>query len=459
MRGKPPGFGFAGLEHVGIDGRAWRSLQSACYHPEMTADRIELRPTHLTLEGDAVAVHAEREVRVAGAFGGETIRATITARSRHHARDFAELSEIVTPHPKRRTPPCPRHASVEGRCGGCPLMALSIRAQREQKREMLAALGLEVQEVIGGDGLGYRWSSKRVAFEEDGKLALGSWAKGTHVGASMEGCLVDHPGLSAAADELAREANALGVVAYDEGSGRGDLRYVWLKTDGERILVTLVTAREESAAAALAERLQVPTGVAWSVHGEGGNAMRGVEARVLRGEGSVRPTVGGEVIEVGPLGFLQPNPDVIARAQDRLLTDAQGEPLSGALAWDLYAGSGATARRLRARFETVRAAESHAESAAALGVAPQTAEAFLTSQTDAPDLVIANPPRRGLGEEVCAALDRLGCRRVHIMACGPVGLARDLERLRAAGFTLSSLAAFDSLPQTPHVELVARLIR
>ena len=56
MRGKPPGFGFAGLEHVWIDGRAWRSLQSACYHPEMTADRIELRPTHLTLEGDAVAV-------------------------------------------------------------------------------------------------------------------------------------------------------------------------------------------------------------------------------------------------------------------------------------------------------------------------------------------------------------------------------------------------------------------
>lgn len=458
MRGKPPGLVVARVEHVGIDVPAWRSLQFACYHPAMSADPLlTLRPTHLTLEAEALAQHEGREVRVPGAFGGETVEAKIVARSRHHARDFAALTRVVTPHPKRRPPPCPRHEEREGRCGGCPLMPLSIRAQREQKRLMLAALGLDVQEVVGGDALGYRWSSKRVAFAEDDRLALGSWAKGSHVGASMEGCLVDHPKLTAAADELVVQANALGVTPYDERAKTGDLRYVWLKTDGERVLVTLITAAEESAAESLARALTLPTGVAWSVQGEVGNAMRGEGARLLRGEGLVRTDAFGAAIEVGPLGFLQPNPRVIALAQERLLTDASGAPISGRLAWDLYAGAGATTRKLEARFDVVRACESHPESAAALGVAPQAARDFLAAQTEAPDLVIANPPRKGLGEAVVDALARLRPRRLHLMECGPAGLARDLEQLRAAGFTLTSLAAFDSLPQTPHVELVARL--
>src|SRR5690606_28120320 len=97
-----------------------------------------------------------------------------------------------------------------------------------------------------------------------------------------------------AAGELEREASALGVVPFDEARGEGDLRYAWLKTDGERVLVTLVTASEESEAArALPARLSRAHGVAWSVQPARGNAMRGSAPRALRGAPSLSVSIAG----------------------------------------------------------------------------------------------------------------------------------------------------------------------
>ncbi|HJL16574.1 MAG TPA: hypothetical protein RMH99_13005, partial [Sandaracinaceae bacterium LLY-WYZ-13_1] len=350
--------------------------------------------------------------------------------------------------------PCPRHEAREDRCGGCPLMALEEPAQRAQKRAMLAALGLEVDDVVAGPALGYRASSKRVAFARGGRLHLGSWARGSHEGADMTGCLVDHPRITAAADELAEAANALGVAPYDERRGDGDLRYAWLKTDGERVLLTLITSSTRSLAPRLAERLRRPDGVAWSVQPSTGNAIRGGAPAVLRGPAEL--TVEGR--RVGPLGFSQPHPAMIARAYRDLCTGPDGRPLRGARAWDLYAGSGAITARLRETFAAVEPCERYPESAAALGVAPRSVDAFLDARPAPPDLVVANPPRKGLGR-VAARLAAVAAPRLHLMSCGPEGLARDLRALREGGWALEDLRAYDTLPQTPHVELVAKLTR
>jgi tRNA/tmRNA/rRNA uracil-C5-methylase (TrmA/RlmC/RlmD family) len=102
--------------------------------------------------------------------------------------------------------------------------------------------------------------------------------------------------------------------------------------------------------------------------------------------------------------------------------------------------------------------ESHPEAARSLDVNPETAEAFLVRQTGAVDGVIANPPRKGLGAAVTSELLRLRPARIHVMACGPGGLAKDIAAL-AEGYRLESLRAYDSLPQTPHLELIAKLVR
>lgn len=421
-------------------------------------DHLELEATHIDLDGQGIARAEDREVRVPGLFGGERGLVRIEHVSRGGPVAHGRLLELRIG--ERAPIPCTQHEAREGKCSGCPLMPLSGEAQRLQKKEMLASLGLHVDRVIGdGRELGYRVSSKRVAFGGPGRLVLGSFSRGSHVPADMHGCVVEHPALSAAASGIVRVAQRLRIPAFDERRGDGLLRSVWLRLVApdvtsrvghtSQVVVTLVATSEPSPdfVRGIAELAGVRV-VAWSKHEGVGNDLRGEAPILLHGSSD----------DHGLLGFLQPNAPLADRMYETLLADEHDVPLEGAHAFDLFAGSGATTRRLRERFAKVDACESYPESAAALGVAPERVEDFLARTNVAPDLVIANPPRKGLGDRVVDQLLAFAPPRVQIMACGPKGLAHDLERLTAGGYRLTQLLAFDTLPQTPHVELVAKLV-
>jgi 23S rRNA (uracil1939-C5)-methyltransferase len=427
-------------------------------------ETAHLTATDLTLDGEGVAELESREIRVPGLFPGEQADVRIEAVSRHHARAHGRILKLLVPHPGRREAPCPKHEARAGACAGCALMELSEDAQRAAKREMLQRrFGLSVNALESSPlALGYRWSSKRVAFGRAGALGLGSFARGSHKTTSMHGCLVDHPVLTQLFGALAQKACELGIEAYDERSGTGDLRFVWAKTNGEACSVTLVVSDGEGRAARELATADLPcAGVLVSVQGGATNAVRGAAPVLVRGVATLDTELLGETIEVGALGFLQPNPRT-AEMCYRALTDWP-EGARGKLAFDLYAGSGVTTRALRRTFDEVVPCEAYPESALALGVAPESAESFLARVLAAPErrvpeLVVLNPPRKGLGEDVCGRLLALGSPEVRIMSCGPEGLARDLAALSPA-YRLVSLRAFDTLPQTPHVELVATLVR
>lgn len=426
-------------------------------------DIAQIQVERIDLAGDSVSKLADRTVSCPGLFPGERAAVRIESVSRQHPRAFASLRALEQPHPERRAAPCPNHVERGGACHGCALMALSEAAQRAAKRDMLAAqFGLEVREVEPApQALGYRYSSKRVALNVAGELTLGSYVQGSHAPAPMPGCLVDHPRLAAAFDELEREARRLGIVPYDEARAQGDLRYVWGKTDGDAVIVTLVSAQAASRARALLPgALRSVEGVLASVQDSRSNTLRGSPAELLAGRSEIAIALLEQRVEVGALGFLQPNPRMAEAAYRALLAPLRdGRPC--ALAFDLYAGAGITTHALRERGVEVLACEAFAESAALLGIEPSTAEAFLAQQLAAgrrPDLVIANPPRKGLGAAVTAALKGVGAPELRIMSCGPAGLARDLAAL-APVYQLVELRAFDTLPQTAHVELVAGLRR
>ena len=427
-----------------------------------SGELAQLSVDSLTLEGEGVGQTGDRSVSCRGLFPGERGTVRITALSRHHPRAYARLVSLDETHAGRRGAPCPNHEAREGRCAGCALMELEEPTQRALKRDMLRdRFALDVPEVEAAPSqLGYRYSSKRVAFAVRGALTLGSYAHGSHDPAPMPGCLVDHPLLVAAFSAIEQAARELRIAPYDERRASGDLRYVWCKTNGRDVIATVVTAQQESRACELAQALAAPiAGVLHSVQGGRSNTLRGTPAVLLRGLSELRIDLLGRAVEVGALGFVQPNPRVAERAYAALLA-LDHVPERG-LAYDLYAGAGLTTQHLRGSFAEVVPCEAHPESARALGVSAESVEQFLArvlAQVPAcvPDLVIANPPRKGLGPEVCRQLLALSAPHLHVMSCGPEGLARDLGAL-AAHYEVDSLRAFDTLPQTPHVELVARL--
>jgi tRNA/tmRNA/rRNA uracil-C5-methylase (TrmA/RlmC/RlmD family) len=165
------------------------------------------------------------------------------------------------------------------------------------------------------------------------------------------------------------------------------------------------------------------------------------------------------------MGFLQPNPRVAELAYLDLVAHPNGEAATGRRALDLYAGVGVTTALLRRGFEGVSACDEHPESAASLGELALRADELLARELESRpgpvDLVVADPPRAGLGPVVTRQLRELGAARIHLMSCNAASLARDLHELcgASAGYELEGCRGYDTLPQTPHVELVAWLRR
>ena len=77
----------------------------------------------------------------------------------------------------------------------------------------------------------------------------------------------------------------------------------------------------------------------------------------------------------------------------------------------------------------------------------------------APDLLLTNPPRRGMGTAVVEQIRKLAPSRIVYVSCNPTTLRRDLDRLCAGGYELDRAQLFDMLPQTPHIETMAVLSR
>jgi 23S rRNA (uracil1939-C5)-methyltransferase len=138
----------------------------------------------------------------------------------------------------------------------------------------------------------------------------------------------------------------------------------------------------------------------------------------------------------------------------------------GSIAWDLYAGVGLFSRALTRTFQHVVAVEAAAndlirsfKGPGRRAVEAKTVE-FLRNaviQRERPELIVMDPPRAGVGAEVCALLERISAPEIVYVSCDPVTLARDLRSLTRSGYSLSELYMVDMFPQTLHLETVAVL--
>jgi 23S rRNA (uracil1939-C5)-methyltransferase len=160
---------------------------------------------------------------------------------------------------------------------------------------------------------------------------------------------------------------------------------------------------------------------------------------------------------VSPRSFFQVNRFLIDPLADAALEKAEGRT-----ALDLYAGVGLFARRMMQKFEQVTAVESGASAVRDLevnvpGVRFEFArvEDYLAKLDRAPDFVLADPPRSGLGKTVTANLARLRPPRITIVSCDPATLARDLAALK--DYKIDRVTLVDLFPQTYHLETIVDL--
>jgi len=350
---------------------------------------------------------------------GEQVRAEVERVKNDLFR--GRVIQVVSPGPARIVAACPYFL----RCGGCQFQHLDYATQVQQKiaalREVLRRVGkIEYAgdvDTITGEPWHYR---NRIQLHME-RGALGYFEHASRRLCEIESCPISSPALS-------RAISALNSRRPELGSYTGDVELFSNETE------TQVSVLER--------------------------APRSVFS-IFESIGTSAP-IDYQGFRVSRNSFFQVNRFLVERLVETTLAEHTGET-----AVDLYAGVGLFSKALAGRFRSVTAVESgrsaHRDLVHNLGetVASEntTVEEYLARLESRPDLMLADPPRAGLGKRVVAELARVQAPALAIVSCDPATLARDLQGLIASGYRIEKLTLVDLFPQTFHLETVVQLRR
>jgi 23S rRNA (uracil1939-C5)-methyltransferase len=417
------------------------------------------------LYGGACLARIEgRAVFVPLTLPGEQARIRIKQSKSGYAE--AEVEEIVVAAPQRVAPACPHF----GICGGCHYQHAEYDAQLEMKktilRETLERAGVDAPaeiEVLSAEPWGYR---NRIRLALDAAGNPGYRERRSHAVLPIRACPIAAPLLVEAAlafSELVR-TTATALKASEIA--------LFTNHAQDSLLLTVFTTsarkhRFEALMEALRERIPALSGAELAVE----DRKAGQPRTVARwGASWLTYRAAGCDYRVDHGAFFQTNRRLVDTLVERVVAGHRGE-----LAWDLFAGVGLFARQLTAHFHRVLAVESAPASMQALAanlkgtrgipVRSLTLD-FLRihnpasrAEFVAPELIVADPPRTGLGAETCALLGEIAAPALVYVSCDPATLARDLRQLLGTGYAIESIALADLFPQTFHLETVAVLQR
>jgi 23S rRNA (uracil1939-C5)-methyltransferase len=450
-------------------------------HPQVL--RVSAAPLLVEIEkpiyGGAFLARIEgKAVFVPLTLPGEQARVRITQAKSGYAT--AEAEEILRAAPERILPACPHF----GLCGGCHYQHTDYATQLAFKQAILRET-LERGGVVAPDEIAVlaaefpfqSWAYRnriRLAFDAAGNLGYRGCRSRAVV--PVRECPIAAPLLVEAVQAFAQVARGFAPTL------RPTEIALFCNAAESALLATVFTAspakrRFDELAQALHEQIPALTGAELVVEGYASQPPR-----TLARWGAVSLTyrAAGFDYRVDHGAFFQVNRWLVDALVERVISGHGGK-----LAWDLFAGVGLFARQLTARFDRVLAVESAPSATEALkenlrgtvGVAVKAETlAFLSRghksappgliHSDlaspgptAPNLVVVDPPRSGLGAETSALLGKIAAPAVVYVSCDPATLARDLRELIASGYQIQSITLADLFPQTFHLETVVHLRR
>ncbi|MGH0035292.1 MAG: hypothetical protein ACQGVK_09720 [Myxococcota bacterium] len=309
-----------------------------------------------------------------------------------------------------------------------------------------------------------------------GSPKIGLFQEGSHRIVDIPRCPIHHPAINEVGAALKRAIRETGVEPYADRPHRGQLRalQVVVERGSGGAHVTLVgndTRPDDLAALALQLRRDLGErvrGIGWNGNPDRTNAILGPHWHHWAGAETSVESVAGVEIHTPPGAFGQSHPEMAERIAEAVQTRVP----DGARVAELYAGCGALGVGLLSRVEALHLNEINPhglrglertlagrppEERARCRVWPGPADRALEALADA-EVVIVDPPRRGLDPPVLQALADARASRLHTVlyvSCAIASLERDAALLCDGGLRLVALGAFDAFPYTEHVESLA----
>ncbi|HEY3665934.1 MAG TPA: hypothetical protein VGL19_08045, partial [Polyangiaceae bacterium] len=365
-------------------------------------------------------------------------------------------------------------------CPGCPRFGEHgiAPAAAGALAELAAAHGLPQVPVISGQSTAFRHRARLAIRGRLGAPKLGLFELGTHRVVHIPSCVVHHPLINRVANVVRRALADASLTSYSDTAHAGLARYlqVVIERSSQTAQVVLVGNSDtpEPFAACfdlIRERLGADLhSLWWNGNRERANTILGSDFHHVSGAASVVEHFGGAEVHYPPGAFGQNN---LAIAE-RIIDHVRHELPVGARAAELYAGVGAIGLSVLERTSHLALNElsPHSLRGLELGLArlspadrgkimviPGGAADARTCIAGA-DVVIADPPRKGLELELTRFLSEQPPARFVYVSCGLDSFLNDARLLTERGsLRLSALTAFNLMPFTEHVETVARFER
>jgi tRNA/tmRNA/rRNA uracil-C5-methylase (TrmA/RlmC/RlmD family) len=371
-------------------------------------------------------------------------------------------SRQLCPH----RPPCPGCPRF-GECGIAPAARCALDA-------LARAHGLPNVSVISGQTAGFRLRARLAIRGRLGSPKIGLFELGTHRVVHIPKCSVQHPLINRVAAVVRRALVDARVTCYSDKAHLGVARYLQVAVERSSQSAQVVIVANSETAAPLAEcfelireRLGAELHSLWfNANCERANTILGPDFQNSCGPPAVIERFGGAAVHYPPGAFGQNNLE-IAQA---IIEHVRSQIPQDARATEFYAGVGAIGLSVLARVRAIHMNEinPHSLHGLDLGIAglnpadrekitvvPGTAGAARAAASGA-QVVIADPPRKGLDPELAEFLSEQPPERLVYVSCGLDSLLDDAARLTSPRkLRLGSLTAFNLVPFTEHVETVA----
>ncbi|MBO7455425.1 MAG: 23S rRNA (uracil(1939)-C(5))-methyltransferase RlmD [Paludibacteraceae bacterium] len=429
---------------------------------------------------------------------GDVVDLQVTKKK--HSYMEARVERIVTYSDQRCAPECPHY----GECGGCKWQILpyteQLRYKQQQVADNITRIGKvalpEISPIIGSKHI-YEYRNKlefscadRKWLSWDAIHAAGglenidtSYSLGFHIPncfdkvLDIETCRLMPDINNRIRNGVRTFAREHGLTFYNEHSHQGQLRTLILRTNhkGEMMLIVSFGEKVSKTCMALLEWLhrEFPeiTSLLYVENMKMNDTIADQEIHVYYGQDHIIEEMEGLQFKVGPKSFYQTNTE---QAYELYKVAREFAALTGdELVYDLYTGTGTIANFVARQAKQVigieyvpEAIEDAKVNSAINGISNTLffagdmkdvlSDAFLV-QHGRPDVIITDPPRAGMHEDVIATILRAEPKRIVYVSCNPATQARDLAMLDAL-YSVAKVQPVDMFPHTQHVENVVLLI-
>lgn len=431
-------------------------------------------------EGEGIAKIDGFTIFVNGVIKGERCKIAITKVTSSHG--FARLIEILKKSEYRVEPDCFTYK----RCGGCSLRHIDYDETLNIKQEKVQNLvnktlknKIEVNRTLGmGNPYNYRNKAQYpVGTDRSGKPIFGIFANRTHEIIPIQECHIQKRISCEIADFVLSEMEKFNISVYNEKTGKGLVRHIITKVGvitNEIMVIIVINGKEMPHELTLANNIidkfpQVKT-VVKSINMKNTNVIMGQKNFSIVGRGYITDRLGDFVFKISPMSFYQVNP-VQAEALYNIAIE-KANIAKDDVVCDLYCGIG-TIGIFASKFakkvygiEIVSQAIEDARVNANLNkinniefICGDVEEAFdelIKKEKVKPDVIIVDPPRRGLDVKTIGNIMKLKTSRVVYISCNPATMVRDLKLMEEL-YEVVEVQPVDMFPFTSHVECVCIL--